>query len=53
MHKDHKQKRASILEIQERELRQPKSADPKAIEKLRTKPYQLKYAERMKGQSYE
>ena len=49
MHKDHKQKRAAIIEIQDRELRQPKRVDQRALEKFRAKPYQLEYAEMIGG----
>lgn len=48
MHKDHKQKRAAVIEIQDRELSQPKRVDQRALEKFRAKPYQLEYAEKLR-----
>ncbi len=48
MHKDHKHKRAAVLEIQEREFRQPKTVDKRAIDRFRAKPYQLEYAEKLR-----
>lgn len=48
MHKDHKQKKAAVLEIQEREFRQPKEVDKCALERFHAKPYQLEYAEKMR-----
>lgn len=50
MHKDHKHKKAAIAGIQSRELRQPKRVDPRARERFHAKPYQLEYAEMMKGE---
>lgn len=48
MHKDHKHKRAAVLEIQEREFRQPKKVDDSVLKRFREKPYQLEYAEKMR-----
>lgn len=45
MHKDHKYKKATITDIQSRELRQPKRVDPRARERFHAKPYQLEYEE--------
>lgn len=45
MHKDHKYKKATIADIQSRELRQPKRVDPRARERFKAKPYQLEYEE--------
>lgn len=45
MHKDHKYKKATIADIQSRELRQPKRVDPRARERFHAKPYQLEYEE--------
>lgn len=53
MHKDHKYKKATIADIQSRELRQPKRVDPRARERFHTKPYQLEYEEMMKGEKNE
>lgn len=48
MHKDHKHKRAAVLEIQEREFRQPKKVDKATLERFRAKPYQLEYVEKLR-----
>lgn len=45
MHKDHKHKKATIVGIQARELRQPKRVDPRARERFKARPYALEYAE--------
>lgn len=45
MHKDHKYKKATIADIQSRELRQPKRVDPRARERFKARPYGLEYAE--------
>ena len=50
MHKDHKYKKATIADIQSRELRQPKRVDPRARERFKARPYQLECAEMMKGE---
>lgn len=48
MHKDHKHKKAAVLEIQEREFRQPKEVAKAALDRFRAKPYQLEYAEKLR-----
>lgn len=48
MHKDHKQKKAAVIEIHEREFRQPKTVDKRTIDSFRAKPYQLEYAEKLR-----
>lgn len=49
MHKDYKARREQMRSIQERELRIEKRVNRKALEKLREKPYQQRYAERLNG----
>ena len=49
MHKDYKARRAQMKSIQECELRIEKRVNRKALEKLREKPYQQRYAERLGG----
>lgn len=48
MHKDHKQKKAAVVEIQAREFRQPKKVDKATLERFRAKPYQLEYVEKLR-----
>ena len=48
MHKDHKYKKATIADIQSRELRQPKRVDPRARERFKARPYALEYAEQIR-----
>lgn len=50
MYKDHKHKKAAIVGIQSRELRQPKRVEPRARERFKARPYALEYAELMKGE---
>ena len=47
MHRDYKERRAAIKQMQSRELRQEKVVNEKALGKLKSKSYQQKYAEMM------
>lgn len=55
MHKDYKLKRAQIIEMHMRKIRQEKHVNQSALEKFKEKPFQQKYAEMMKngGKSYD
>lgn len=49
MHKDYKLRRAAIVDMQMREMRQEKQVNMKAFEKFREKPFQQKYAEMLRN----
>lgn len=49
IHKDHKLKRAARVEMQEREFRTEKHVRKEALEKFKEKPFQQRYAERLRG----
>lgn len=49
MHKDYKLRRAAIVDMQMREMRQEKQVNTKALEKFREKPFQQKYAEMLRN----